>query len=413
MARPTVGSHASNPSPYRRPRPPSRGGFPRIITGTRVGSALPTAHRLGNVNREILSAGRFEPMSRPPVSCLSACIERSPMRFLATPAAQLAVLFLIACVGMAGAIENVGSPFLLSSFVALMVLGFAGIGLGELRAEPADAGAGSANPGALQRSLETRVRQLDRELATIAELIQSHLEAGGRYSDSLAQAGRSLPSAVDPEKVRAIVRRLIEANEQMQRETSELTERLEKSRSQVAALRSRLIEAQAIGMRDSLTSLGNRRSFDSTLAKEIVEARAQKAEMCLVLGDLDHFKKINDNFGHPFGDLVLKFFAELLLKHIKDSDFAARFGGEEFAMILPRTTLDGATQLTEQIRSRLEAQQWMNAQSGQLFSKITASFGVVRLRDSDDEETLLKRADTMLYEAKRAGRNLIIVEDKA
>jgi diguanylate cyclase len=335
------------------------------------------------------------------------------MRFLATPALQLAVLFLIASVGMVGAIVNLQSPFVLSSFVALMVLGFAGIGLGELRADSSDPRSDSANRGAAQKSLETRVRQLDQELATIADLIQSHLEASGRYSDSLAQAGRSLPAAVNPEAVRAIVRRLIEANEQMQRETSELNERLEKSRSQVAALRSRLVEAQAIGMRDSLTSLGNRRSFDSNLAKQIGEARAQKAEMCLVLGDLDHFKKINDNFGHPFGDLVLKFFAELLLKQIRDSDIAARFGGEEFAIILPRTMLDAATQLTERIRSRLEAQQWMNAQSGQLFSKITASFGVVRLRESDDEETLLKRADTMLYEAKRSGRNLIIVEDRA
>jgi diguanylate cyclase len=360
-----------------------------------------------------LSRGTIRANTRQPACRLSACIERSAMRFLATPALQLAVLFLIASIGMAGAIANLQSPFVLSSFVALMALGFAGIGLGELRADSSDARSASANPGATRKSLETRVRQLDQELATIADLIQSHLEASGRYSDSLAQAGRSLPSTTNPEAVRAIVRRLIEANEQMQRETSELNDRLEKSRSQVAALRSRLVEAQAIGMRDSLTSLGNRRSFDSNLAKQIGEARAQKTEMCLVLGDLDHFKKINDSFGHPFGDLVLKFFSELLLKHIRDSDIAARFGGEEFAIILPRTMLDAATQLTERIRSRLEAQQWMNAQSGQLFSKITASFGVVRLRESDDEETLLKRADTMLYEAKRSGRNLIIVEDRA
>jgi len=331
------------------------------------------------------------------------------MRFLATPAVQLAVLFLIACVGLVGALESVESPLVASSFVALTVLGFAGIGLGELRADPANA----TSPAVRRQHLETRVRELDRELTTIAGLIQSHLEASGRYGESLAQAGRNLPSSIDPEKVRGVVRRLIEANEQMQRETSELSERLEKSRSQVAALRSRLVEAQAIGMSDSLTSLGNRRSFDVNLAEKIAEARAQKSEMCLVLGDLDHFKKINDNFGHPFGDLVLKFFAELLSKNIKDCDFAARFGGEEFAMILPRMKLDEAMQLTERIRGRLEAQQWMNSQNGQLFSKITASFGLVRLCEADDEETLLQRADTMLYEAKRAGRNRIVAEERA
>ncbi|MGO9758602.1 MAG: diguanylate cyclase [Roseiarcus sp.] len=335
------------------------------------------------------------------------------MRLFATPALQLAVLFLIAAVGIAGAIANVQSPFILSGFVALMVLGFAGIGVGELRADPAGAGGDAAGASARQKSLETRVRRLDHELATIVEIIQSHLEASGRYNDSLAEAGRNLPAAVDPEKVRAVVRRLIEANERMRRETGELTERLDKSRSQVAALRSRLAEAQEIGLRDSLTALGNRRSFDVNLSRHIAEARAQKTELCLVLGDLDHFKKINDSFGHPFGDLVLKFFAELLLKHIRDVDFAARFGGEEFAIILPRMTLDEATQLTEQIRSRLEAQQWKNAQSGQLFTRITASFGIVRLDETDDEETLLKRADTMLYGAKRAGRNRIAIEDRA
>ena len=335
------------------------------------------------------------------------------MKLLMTPAPQLIVIILIAFLGMVGAIESAQSLFASSSILGLMALGLVGIGLGELRVSAADARAGSAGDRVLKKDLETRETQLDHELTTIANLIQSHLDASGRYSDSLAQADRSLPSMTTPEKVRAIVGLLIDANERMQRETNDLSKSLEKSRSQVAALRSKLVEAQAIGMRDSLTSLGNRRSFDSNLAKEIAEARAQGTEMCLVMGDLDHFKKINDNFGHPFGDRVLRYFAELLLKNVRDSDVAARFGGEEFAIILPQTQLESATRLTDQIRSRLEAQQWMNAQSGQLFSKITASFGIVRLGETDDVETLLKRADTMLYEAKRTGRNRIVVEDKA
>jgi diguanylate cyclase len=135
--------------------------------------------------------------------------------------------------------------------------------------------------------------------------------------------------------------------------------------------------------------------------------------MCLVMGDLDHFKKINDNFGHPFGDRVLKYFAELLQKNIKDGALAARIGGEEFAVILPKTKLENAVQFTDVVRCRLEAQQWMNARNGQLFDNITASFGVVRFREKDDVETLLRRADAMLYEAKRAGRNCIICETMA
>lgn len=331
------------------------------------------------------------------------------MRFLTIPRLQLAVFVLIALVGMAGAFESVGRPELLLFIFGLMALGFVGTGLKEQRGGAGEA----ADPAAAKKIHEAREAQLERELATIADLIQSHLEASGRYSHSLAQADRSLPALATPEKVRAIVALLIEANEKMQRETSELSKNLEKSKSQVALLRFSLLEAQQAGMRDLLTALFNRRSFDLNLVKEVAEARARKTDLCLVMGDLDHFKKINDSFGHPFGDRVLKYFAELLTKNIRDGGIAARIGGEEFAMILPQTPLEGAVQLTDAIRCRLEAQQWMNAKSGKLFSNITASFGIVRLGEKDDPEALLKRADAMLYEAKRSGRNCIICEKES
>jgi len=330
------------------------------------------------------------------------------MRFLTIPSLQLAVIVLIAVVGMAALLLNAHSPEALSFIFGLMVLGFVGTGLKEFRPASREA----AGQAALQDP-ETREARLERELATIANLIQAHLEASGRYSHALAEADRSLPALATPEKVRAIVGLLIEANERMQRETSDLSRNLERSRLQVAILRSNLVAAQQIGMSDSLTSLGNRRSFDLNLGKEIAEAQVDGTQMCLVMGDIDHFKKINDNFGHPFGDRVLKHFAELLLKNISDGAVAARIGGEEFAIILPRTRLEDAVQLTDVIRRQLEAQQWMNAQSGQLFSNITASFGIVRLGQKDNEETLLRRADTMLYEAKRSGRNCIICESSA
>ena len=331
------------------------------------------------------------------------------MRFLTTQRLQLAVIVLIALVGMAGAFEAVGRPEFLLFIFGLMALGLVGTALKEPRAD-----AEEAPEAATAKTIrEARELQLERELATIADLIQSHLDASGRYSHSLAQADRSLPALATPEKVRAIVGLLIEANEKMQRETAELSKNLEKSRSQVALLRFSLLEAQQAGMRDSLTALFNRRSFDLNLVKEIAEARARATELCLVMGDLDHFKKINDSFGHPFGDRVLKYFADLLTKNNRNGAVAARIGGEEFAIILPQTPLEAAVQLTDAIRCRLEAQQWMNAKNGKLFTNITASFGIVRLGDADDPEALLKRADAMLYEAKRAGRNCIICEKEA
>jgi diguanylate cyclase len=335
------------------------------------------------------------------------------MKILAGPYALLAIVVLIAFVGMTGVIGNLQNPSVAAMALALMALAYVGLGIGEIRAGQSRARADAAEHRALKESVQEKSAQLDAELAAIADLIEAHLEATGRYSESLAKAGRTLHAAASAENVLTIVRLLIEANEQMQRETAELVKNLELSRVQVAALRFKLATAKAIGLRDSLTLLGNRRSFDRHLAKEIAAARAQGTEMCLVMGDLDHFKKINDNYGHPFGDRVLKYFADLLSKHIRCTDIAARLGGEEFAMILPQTSLENATRLTDQIRARLEGQQWKNAKSGQLFSKITASFGIVRLAEHDDTETLVKRADTMLYEAKRSGRNCIIIEQGA
>jgi diguanylate cyclase len=331
------------------------------------------------------------------------------VRLRSTVAAQVAVIVLIAVAGILGAVNSLQQPPLLAAILSLMGLGYLGIGLGELRA----AGKDAAPPSTAKDDPDAKPAQLEGELVTIDDLIQSHLDANGDFSHSLAEANKNLPPLTNPEKVRAIVHLLIDANRKMQSKTSHMARSLEKSRSRVAALRSRLRDAKALGMRDSLTALGNRRFFDSRLAREIIGARAQGTEMCLVLGDLDHFKEINDSFGHPFGDRVLKHFAELLTKHIRATDIAARFGGEEFAVILPQTSLEHAKRLTDQIRNRLETQEWINLQNGRLYSRITASFGVVRLGEDDDRETLVNRADAMLYQAKRAGRNRIMVESAA
>ena len=163
-------------------------------------------------------------------------------------------------------------------------------------------------------------------------------------------------------------------------------------------------------MRDPLTELNNRRCFDLNLAKEITDAHAQRSEMCLVMGDIDHFKSINDTFGHQIGDEILKMFAKLLSSNVKGRDTVARFGGEEFAIILPETGLRDAKQLTEGIRSQLEAKKLALNNSGEPIGKITASFGVAQLGEGDDADKLVQRADARLYEAKCAGRNRVAID---
>ena len=123
----------------------------------------------------------------------------------------------------------------------------------------------------------------------------------------------------------------------MQNKVNGLSEKLEQSRFQIIRLRSSLTKAEEIGNRDGLTALGNRRFFDNALAEEVAKARDFGGDLCIALADIDHFKKINDKFGHVAGDMVLKLFAELLTANIKGQDKVARFGGEEFAILFPDT----------------------------------------------------------------------------
>lgn len=302
-------------------------------------------------------------------------------------------------------IPAANGPFIVSCIFGLMVLALAGMFAGRT----GEGASAAAQPsGESQRLPESAEKQLAAELATIINLIRSHLQASGSFSDSLAQAKKDLPAAVKPEQLRMIVNYLVAENEKMRGKTADLQSNLEKSRSQIDALRSNLAEARELGLKDPLTSLGNRRCFDQSLVKEIIEAHSKKSALSLVLGDIDHFKKINDSFGHRIGDEVLKLFAKLLANTVRERDTLARYGGEEFAIIMPETNKDGAIHLAEQIAALLKNQNWSTNGGKQPIGKVTASFGVAQLSDNDSSETLVQRADAKLYQAKAGGRNRIV-----
>jgi len=121
-----------------------------------------------------------------------------------------------------------------------------------------------------------------------------------------------------------------------------------------------------------------------------------------VILDLDHFKEINDSYGHPVGDLMLKEIAKILKNNIRASDSAARWGGEEFLIILPQTNFPNAMAAAEKIRADMDQAQFPVA------GHMTCSFGVASVRKDDDQDKLLNPADEALYEAKKNGRNRVI-----
>ncbi len=290
--------------------------------------------------------------------------------------------------------------------ICVSAIGFAVSSMTSARNSQADE-SGARAPAMERRDFE---RSVDATLASVLKLIQDHAAEGARYHDSLTGANQKLARSDSYDAIHEIILTLINDNRAMQSKVNALSEKLEQSRFQILRLRSSLTKAEEIGNRDALTALGNRRFFDNALAEEIAKARDFGGELCIALADIDHFKKINDKFGHVAGDMVLKLFAELLTASISDQDKVARFGGEEFAILFPDSRIADATATVNQIQKQLESKQWAVAASGERIGAITASFGVARLQDSESAEDLIRRTDAKLYEAKSSGRNRVLVD---
>jgi len=163
------------------------------------------------------------------------------------------------------------------------------------------------------------------------------------------------------------------------------------------------LQLEELSQTDQLTQLSNRRYLDMTLSQEITRSHRYRESFCVILIDIDFFKKVNDTYGHQQGDIVLKETARILRSHSRESDIVGRWGGEEFLMILPKTDLSSALIMAEKLRELIRSHDYG------LDHQITASFGVTEFDQTDDDDSsLLRRVDANLYEAKETGRDKII-----
>ena len=150
---------------------------------------------------------------------------------------------------------------------------------------------------------------------------------------------------------------------------------------------------------DPLTGAANRLKFEEEYKKELNRSQRYRLPLAFILCDIDHFKQINDTYGHYRGDVVLKKFVHIIHESLRDTDQLFRWGGEEFALLCPHTGLEDALTFAERIRKIVEEADF------EIEQNVTLSLGVTICRENDTEETLLRRADAALYEAKRTGRN--------
>jgi two-component system, cell cycle response regulator len=163
-------------------------------------------------------------------------------------------------------------------------------------------------------------------------------------------------------------------------------------------------EVERMATTDGLTGLTNHRHFQSLLDQRLALAKRYQKPLSFILCDIDHFKAVNDNHGHPAGDAILKGVAQVISAQARETDIVARYGGEEFALVLPETDSAAARSLAERIRAAIEAKAFPIAGGSSL--KITLSLGIATFPEAADaKQELIDRADQALYAAKRGGRN--------
>ncbi len=199
--------------------------------------------------------------------------------------------------------------------------------------------------------------------------------------------------------------------EEMQSAMSQLQQRLADSQREIETLRTEVLRARHDSLRDALTGLANRRAFDQQLSAGLsaMAAAPHLPPPCLLMLDIDHFKHINDTYGHAFGDQVLKGVAQVLKSVVDPPAVAARVGGEEFAVLVPTLSLPQAESMAERLRIAVSATRVRRKDSDDVVARVTTSLGVASAQPGDTAHSLVDRADRALYVSKANGRDRVTV----
>ena len=249
--------------------------------------------------------------------------------------------------------------------------------------------------------------RLSEEIKGVAGMLATQMESTSSYTSSLGEAKTALAGAQDTGAIETIVQDLIQATHATERTNRELEAQLTESRRQISELQESLEAIRYESLVDDLTTLANRKHFEQSLDRLLAEAQQTGVPFSLLFTDIDHFKKFNDTFGHQTGDQVLRLVALALKQNIKGQDIACRFGGEEFAVLLPRTDIAQSVVVAEHIREAVFSKELVKRSTGENLGRITISIGVAEWRRGDTAQSIVERADVCLYAAKRGGRNMV------
>jgi diguanylate cyclase len=249
------------------------------------------------------------------------------------------------------------------------------------------------------------------EIEQVMEMIDTALGSTAKYGESLQAFSDDLTGPVDRNRVRDLIATVVRATHQVTDTNQQLEARLKETRGEIETLRETLECVRVEAVTDPVTGISNRKHFQDMLHKSAEISDAQRAPLTLIVIDIDHFKRFNDLYGHLTGDQVLRLVSMTMREQVKSKATLARFGGEEFGIILPDTGLPAARAIAEAIRQSVLNRELVKRSTGESLGKITISVGVATLRHGEGGTSLLDRADQCMYVAKRTGRNRTVTDE--